>query len=102
MMVTQRHTPFSNLFDRITDGLRSIYRFAGRIVLGGLALVAASIVALAMTFIGVLIAIAALVSRLMRGTARPVQARAEQSRQTQNEDGVILEARKTGHGWTVE
>lgn len=101
-MVTQRQRPYSNLLGRITDGLRSIYRFAGRIILGGIALVAAGIVALAMTFIGVLIAIAAVISRLMRGTARPVRARAGQSRPTQNEDGVILEARKTGHGWTVE
>ena len=101
-MVTQRQTPYSNILGRVADVFRSIYRFAGRLVLGGLALIAAGIVALAMTFVGVLIAIAAVISRLTRGTGGSARARANRAATPETDDVVILEARKTGHGWTVE
>ena len=101
-MVTQRQNSFSVLFTRVANIARSVYRFAGRVVLGGLALIAAGIVALAMTIIGVLIAIAALISRMTRGAVSPVRPRAYSGASPKSEDGVVLEARKTGHGWTVE
>ena len=102
VMVTQRNTPYSNVFARIGDIFRSVYRFTGRLVLGGLALIAAGIVAIAMTFVGVLIAIAAVVSRLINRPGRSQNARTYGDAPTSAGEGVILEARQTGHGWTVK
>ena len=94
---------FTSFLTSLGNGLRSAYRLIGRIALGGLAIIAAGIVALTMTFLGVLIALAALIMRLTRGVgASPQQKQPGQSHQESAEGGVILEARKTGEGWTVE
>ena len=88
----------------VGNGLRSAYRFAGRLALGGLAIIAAGIVAMAMAFLGVLIALAALILRLTRGgnfSAHQKAAKKPSQKETA-QGGVILEARKTGEGWTVE
>ncbi len=93
----------TSLLTSLGNWMQSAYRFIGRIALGGLAIIAAGIVALTMTFLGVLIALAALIMRLTRGGG--VSAQQKQSGQSQPEHaegGVILEARKTGEGWTVE
>jgi len=54
--------------------------------------------------IGVLIALAALIFRMTRGqTQQTVHSRARNdAKPAHNDDGVILEARQTGQGWTVE
>jgi len=99
----QRRTPYSSLLGRVTDLLKAIYRFAGRIVLGGVALLAAGIVALTMAVLGVLITIAAIIARLTKGPVAPVRAHAYSKQSPQaGEEGVILDARNTDHGWTVE
>ena len=92
----------NSLFSSIGEWLRSAYRLGGRLALGGLAIVAAAIVAMAMTVLGVLIALAALIMRLTRGgTVSKRQTQRAHARQSED-GGVILEAHKTGEGWTVE
>ena len=87
----------------LTAWFQSVLRVIGRIALGGLALLAAGILALAMTVIGVLIAMAALIFRFTKGGPQKArQAQARSADQAGADDGVILEARKTGQGWTVE
>lgn len=82
---------------------QSALRVIGRIALGGLALLAAGILAVAMTVIGVLIAMAALIFRVTKGGPQKArQAGARPADQAGPDGGVILEARKTGEGWTVE
>jgi len=64
---------------------------------------AAGILAMAMAVIGVLIAMAALILRFTKGGPQKAkQAQTGHSDQTGSDDGIILEARKTGQGWTVE
>jgi|GEM_PF-2418314 len=79
-------------------------RLVRRILLGGLFVVAAGIVAVATTILGVLVAIAALMLRfrLQRtgGNANP-SATSEHSGASETAS-VTLEARQTGEGWTVE
>jgi len=79
-------------------------RLIRRVMLGGIFLVAAGIVALATAFLGILVAIAALMLRFSgRG---PVSAKrgptASGSQRDDQSEPVTLEARQTGEGWTVE
>ena len=101
MTANRSANSFTSLISSFGNWLRSASRVGGRIALGALAIMAAGIVALAMTVLGVLIALAALIMRLTRGGVSPRQR--QDAREQQSPDGgVILEARKTGQGWTVE
>ena len=91
-----------SIFSNIGEWLRSVFRLGGRLALGGLAILAAGIVAMAMAFLGVLIAIAALIMRFTRGGSQARRQAREAHTRQDSDDGVILEARKTGEGWTVE
>lgn len=91
----------------IVAWFQTALRLLGRIALGGLALVVAGIIASAMALIGLLIAMAALIFRFtksgQRHAPRPSQSHnANRQKGTNPEEGVILEARQTGQGWTVE
>ena len=87
----------------IVAWFQTALRVIGRIALGGLALLAAGILAMAMAVIGVLIAMAALIFRATKGgPQKPKQAQSRPADQVGPDGGVILEARKTGQGWTVE
>lgn len=101
MTANRSANSFASLISNIGNWVRSAFRVGGRIALGGLAIMAAGIVALAMAVLGVLIALAALIMRLTRGGASPHQRHTPHAQPNQD-DGVILEARKTGQGWTVE
>ena len=92
----------NSLFSSVGEWLQSIFRLGGRLALGGLAIIAAGIVAMAMAFLGVLIALAALIMRFTRGSAMTAGQRRQSHAEQNGEDGLILEARKTGEGWTVE
>ena len=88
-------------------GLLALLNKAGvlcrRIFLGGLFIVAAGIVAVATTFLGVILAIAAVLLRFSgrRGRmASPAGSASAKGAETSNP--VTLEARQTGEGWTVE
>lgn len=84
--------------------LRSVVNLIGRLVLAALVISAAGIVALAMTGLGVLIALAALITRYTRGNGFRYRSagHAPQAHEPSGEGGIILEAHKTGRGWTVE
>ncbi|MEM6411789.1 MAG: hypothetical protein AAF683_09670 [Pseudomonadota bacterium] len=76
------------------------WRLMGRLMIGGLFILGAGVVALATAFLGLLIAFAAIIIRYTRvkdGLFR-------QSRETKSRkgDSFTLEARRTAHGWTVE
>jgi len=92
----------TSIFSNIGEWVRSVFRLGGRLALGGLAILAAGIVAMAMAFLGVLIAMAALIMRFTRGGSKPRRQTQETHTRQHSDDGVILEARKTGEGWTVE
>lgn len=100
----------SDFMAAILAWFQPFFRLMGRIALGGLALVVAGILATTMALVGLLIAMAALIFRMTRGRARRAtyQARTPGGKarnaglETGDSDGVILEARQTGHGWTVE
>lgn len=91
-----------NLLNSGIYWLRSAFNLIGRIALGALVIFAAGIVAMAMAALGVLIALAALISRVSRpGAARPA-THSYRASEASGEAGIILEARQTGKGWTVE
>jgi len=92
----------NSLFSSVGKWLRSAYRLGGRLALGGLAIVAAAIVAMAMTVLGVLIALAALILRYTRGGTISSNQRQKAHAHQSDDAGVVLEAHKTGEGWTVE
>lgn len=86
-----------NILARLSDGIQAGLRLAARIILGGLFIVAAGIVALATAGLGLLIAFAAIIMRLTR--ARQPASDRSASGET---DGFVLEARRSARGWTVE
>lgn len=82
--------------------LQTMLRVVSKFALGGLALIAAGVVALTMAVLGLLIAMAALIFRL---SARKDKSYGSGTAHHDSESGdrpVTLEARRTGRGWTVE
>ncbi len=79
-------------------------RLLRQILLGGLVLLAAGILALATAILGVLVTIAALVLRfrLKRQTASRAGSAASGTNNGSEPASITLEARQTGDGWTVE
>lgn len=102
MTANSRANSFSTLFSSVSIWARSAFRVIGRVALGGLAIVAAGIVALAMAVLGLLIALAALILRFTRGDAPLRNYSRRRDDPKGQEEGVILEARQTGQGWTVK
>ena len=92
----------TSLLSALSNSMRSTYRLIGRVALGGLAIIAAGTVAMAMAFLGLLIALAAVILRFTRGAGPSVKNRTGRRATDTADGGVILEARKTGQGWTVE
>ncbi|MEO9969317.1 MAG: hypothetical protein ABJG15_05730 [Hyphomonadaceae bacterium] len=89
-----------NLIGGVLALLHKAGRLIRQIMLGGLFVVAAGIVAVATAFLGVLVASAALTLRF--SGRKPVAAGKSQSAQSAGSSPVTLEARQTGEGWTVE
>jgi len=88
-------------------GLLALLSKAGvlcrRIFLGGLFIIAAGIVAVATAFLGIIVALAALLLRFSgRRGHTPSQAGSTNSKTAEPSNPVTLEARQTGEGWTVE
>ncbi len=86
-----------NALARLGEGIQAGLRLLARIVLGGLFIVAAGIVALATAGLGLLIAFAAIIMRLSRSGKRDGARPGPQAA-----DGFVLEARRSARGWTVE
>lgn len=94
-----------NPMTSILTVLYKVGRVFRRILLGGLFVIAAGVVAVATTFLGVLVAVAALMLRIRVGSQAPAGGDAKGSSETGGKSGsvgVTLEARQTGEGWTVE
>ena len=89
-----------NLMGSVLALLHRAGRLIRQIMLGGLFVVAAGIVAVATAFLGVLVTIAALTLRF--SGRKPAAARQNQSSRNTDASPVTLEARQTGEGWTVE
>lgn len=68
-----------------------------KVIMGGMVVLAAGIMAVSLAMVGLILAAAAVVYRFIAGTpqAAPVQTSTDR-------EGVILDARQTPHGWTVE
>ena len=68
-----------------------------KVIMGGMVVVAAGILAVAIAMTGMILAAVAVIYRMVSGKPAPAKAQP-----VNNGDGVILEARRTAHGWTVE
>ncbi|MEO1476131.1 MAG: hypothetical protein AAFS13_07085 [Pseudomonadota bacterium] len=77
------------------------WRLMGRLMLGGLFIVGAGIVALATAFLGLLIAFAAIIIRYTKG-GEGLRPRGRRAASPDGSDDFTLEARQTARGWTVE
>ena len=68
-------------------------------VIGALVLMAAGVLAIATAIVGVIIAFVAMLLRF--GAYRGPRGRASREAAS-DEDGVVLDARRTARGWTVD
>ena len=97
-MISESTAP-SNAFDP-RDWLASIragFAMMLKVAMGGLVVVAAGILAVALAMVGMILAAVAVTYRMVSGT--PEQTVQEPSA---DGEGMILEARRAAHGWTVE
>ncbi|MEO0883875.1 MAG: hypothetical protein AAFY34_14260 [Pseudomonadota bacterium] len=92
--------PAPILFANLIAFLQRGWRLMGRLMLGGLFIIGAGIVALATAVLGLLIAFAAIILRFTR--AGEATFRRRRRSQSTGETGFTLEARRTARGWTVE
>ena len=77
--------------------LRAGFAMFLKVVMGGMVVVAAGILAVALAMVGMILAAVAVIYRMVSGKPAPAKAQP-----VNNGEGVILEARRTAHGWTVE
>lgn len=92
--------PAPIMFANLAAFLQRSWRFMGRLMIGGLIIVGAGIVALATAILGLLIAFAAVIIRFT-SRGEPVFRRSNRTSSAQEND-FTLEARRTARGWTVE
>ena len=97
--MTSETTAPSNSFDprEWLSSLRSGFAMMLKVIMGGLVVVAAGILAVALAMVGMILAAVAVSYRMVSGSPK----QSEQSPSSGGE-GIILEARRTAHGWTVE
>lgn len=97
--------PLPDFLASLSLAMRRGWRLIGRLLIGGLFILGAGILALATAVLGLLIAVAAIILRYTRGgdrSFRRTTKHASSSDQTGQEDGFTLDARPTAKGWTVE
>lgn len=68
-----------------------------KVVMGGMVVVAAGILAVAIAMTGMILASVAVIYRMVAGKPAPTKVHP-----VNDGEGVILEAKRTAHGWTVE
>ena len=98
-MMTSESTAPSSAFDP-RDWLASLRAGLAvmlKVAMGGLVVIAAGILAVALAMVGMILAAVAVTYRIVSGA--PEKTVQEPSA---DGDGMILEARRTAHGWTVE
>ena len=88
---------FSDLFARFGAGAKRAVALGASAVFAMLLVMTAGVVAIATAIAGLLLALAALVVRFASH-----RQRASASEKTPETQGVVLEARRTSRGWTVE
>ena len=97
--MTSESTAPRNSFDarEWLTSLRAGLAMILKVIMGGLVVIAAGILAVAIAMTGMILAAVAVIYRMVAG-------RPEDTRPSPHADGegVILEARRTAHGWTVE
>ncbi|MEO1405149.1 MAG: hypothetical protein AAFV54_01495 [Pseudomonadota bacterium] len=76
------------------------WNLMGRLMIGGLFIMGAGIVALATAVLGLLIAFAAIIIRYTRSGEAVFQRKRRSG--SKDKDDFTLEARRTARGWTVE
>jgi len=101
MIATHTQPPqSSDVLGSLLSGARRVLAIMARVVFSVLLVIAAGVVALATAVAGVLLALAALVVGLAGSRNRlrpqPVPARGASA------EGVVLNARRTSHGWRVD
>ena len=77
--------------------LRAGFAMILKVIMGGMVVVAAGILAVAIAMTGMILAAVAVIYRMVAG--KPAAAKVQP---VSTGEGVILEARRTAHGWTVE
>ena len=77
--------------------IRAGFAMVLKVIMGGMVVVAAGILAVALAMTGILLAAVAVIYRMISGKPSEPKVTAHS-----DGDGVILEARRTAHGWTVE
>lgn len=88
------------MFESLIAAFRHALRLISKLAIGGLAIIAAGVVALTAAFLGLLIALAAVIFRF---SPRRPKVKVTRGRGQETADGsIVLEARQTGQGWTVE
>ena len=92
---TAPNGPFS--FNELIASLRNGLAVMLKLIMGGMVVVAAGILAVAVAMVGLILAAVAVGYRMVSGS--PVAQGASPAAEG---EGVILEARRTAHGWTVE
>ena len=89
-----------SMFDSLIAAFRHALRLISKLAIGGLAIIAAGVVALTAAFLGLLIALAAVIFRFSprRSKMKVTRERGHDA----SDASIVLEARQTGQGWTVE
>jgi len=96
--MTSQTTAPNNPFDLsdLIASLRSGLAMMLKVIMGGMVVVAAGILAVAVAMVGLILAAVAVSYRFVSGERKAARTAPSE------EDSVILEARQTPHGWTVE
>lgn len=92
---TAPNSPFD--FSELIASLRGGLAMVLKVIMGGMVVIAAGILAVAVAIVGLILAAVAVSYRMVAGQKKtaPAQPASEG-------DGIILDARPTPHGWTVE
>jgi len=80
----------------LVDTLRRGFAMMLKLIMGGMVVLAAGILAVAIAIVGMLLAAVAVVYRMVSGD------RAAAPKEPVHKDGITLDAHRTANGWTVE
>ena len=96
--MTSETTAPNSSFDarELLANLRAGLAMVMKVIMGGMVVVAAGILAVAVAMVGLILTAVAVIYRMIAGKPHATQT------VTSDEGGVILDARETPHGWTVE
>jgi len=95
-MTSETTAPNSSFDPReLFSSLRAGFAMILKVIMGSMVVVAAGILAVSVAMVGLILAAVAVCYRMVAGVPSAPTAEADGN-------GVILEARNTPHGWTVE